>query len=118
MLMCRRCDGGYARHCDDWGMHKRREWDHQHPGEQIDNATRWKVITDASVEVGPALFISLLIITCRFIPIFYHRSGRTSVCTLAFTKRTPWRARPRWPSSSFDSDGILDRGKFLQDSNP
>ncbi|WP_200858542.1 efflux RND transporter permease subunit, partial [Klebsiella pneumoniae] len=44
--------------------HKRlEEWDHQHPGEQIDNATRWKVITDASVEVGPALFISLLIIT-------------------------------------------------------
>ena len=32
-------------------------------GEEIDNATRWKVITDASVEVGPALFISLLIIT-------------------------------------------------------
>ncbi len=32
--------------------HKRlEEWDHQHPGEQIDNATRWKVITDASVEV-------------------------------------------------------------------
>ncbi|HBT6823088.1 TPA: Cu(+)/Ag(+) efflux RND transporter permease subunit SilA, partial [Klebsiella pneumoniae] len=28
--------------------HKRlEEWDHQHPGEQIDNATRWKVITDA-----------------------------------------------------------------------
>ncbi|WP_241183107.1 efflux RND transporter permease subunit, partial [Enterobacter asburiae] len=27
--------------------HKRlEEWDHQHPGEQIDNATRWKVITD------------------------------------------------------------------------
>ena len=51
--------------------HKRlEEWDHQHPGEQIDNATRWKVITDASVEVGPALFISLLIITLSFIPIF------------------------------------------------
>ena len=43
--------------------HKRlEEWDHQHPSEQIDNATRWKVITNASVEVGPALFISLLII--------------------------------------------------------
>ncbi|VCW49666.1 Cation efflux system protein CusA [Escherichia coli] len=68
-------------------MHKRlEEWDHQHPGEQIDNATRWKVITDASVEVGPALFISLLIITLSFIPIFTGRSGRTSVWPLAFTK--------------------------------
>lgn len=31
---------------------------------------RWDVITEASVEVGPALFISLLIITLSFIPVF------------------------------------------------
>ena len=83
--------------------HKRlEEWDHQHPGEQIDNATRWKVITDASVEVGPALFISLLIITLSFIPIF-TRKVRKDVCLARWhsRKRTPWRARPRWPSSSF-----------------
>ncbi len=68
--------------------HKRlEEWDHQHPGEQIDNATRWKVITDASVEVGPALFISLLIITLSFIPIFTleGQEGRL-FGPLAFTK--------------------------------
>ncbi len=61
--------------------------DHQHPGEQIDNATRWKVITDASVEVGPALFISLLIITLSFIPIFTleGQEGRL-FGPLAFTK--------------------------------
>ncbi|WP_181854579.1 efflux RND transporter permease subunit, partial [Klebsiella pneumoniae] len=60
---------------------------HQHPGEQIDNATRWKVITDASVEVGPALFISLLIITLSFIPIFTleGQEGRL-FGPLAFTK--------------------------------
>ena len=82
--------------------HKRRGWDHQHPGEQIDNATRWKVITDASVEVGPALFISLLIITLSFIPIF-TRKGRKVVCLARWhsRKRTPWRERPHWPSSSF-----------------
>ena len=68
--------------------HKRlEEWDHQHPEEQIDNATRWKVITDASVEVGPALFISLLIITLSFIPIFTleGQEGRL-FGPLAFTK--------------------------------
>ncbi|WP_158781461.1 CusA/CzcA family heavy metal efflux RND transporter [Pantoea sp. BAV 3049] len=68
--------------------HKRlEEWDHQHPGETIDNATRWKVITDASVEVGPALFISLIIITLSFIPIFTleGQEGRL-FGPLAFTK--------------------------------
>ncbi|MFA1017423.1 Cu(+)/Ag(+) efflux RND transporter permease subunit SilA [Enterobacter sp. SAT-E-asb] len=68
--------------------HKRlEEWDHQHPGEQIDNVTRWKVITNASVEVGPALFISLLIITLSFIPIFTleGQEGRL-FGPLAFTK--------------------------------
>ncbi|HHD2853213.1 Cu(+)/Ag(+) efflux RND transporter permease subunit SilA [Enterobacter kobei] len=68
--------------------HKRlEEWDHQHPEEQIDNATRWKVITNASVEVGPALFISLLIITLSFIPIFTleGQEGRL-FGPLAFTK--------------------------------
>ena len=68
--------------------HKRlEEWGHQHPGETLDNATRWKVITDASVEVGPALFISLLIITLSFIPIFTleGQEGRL-FGPLAFTK--------------------------------
>lgn len=68
--------------------HKRlEEWDHQHPGVQIDNETRWKVITNASVEVGPALFISLLIITLSFIPIFTleGQEGRL-FGPLAFTK--------------------------------
>ncbi len=31
---------------------------------------RWQVVTDASREVGPALFFSLLIITLSFLPIF------------------------------------------------
>ncbi|MBI6547638.1 CusA/CzcA family heavy metal efflux RND transporter [Xenorhabdus lircayensis] len=68
--------------------HKRlEEWDHNHPDEKIDNATRWRVITDASVEVGPALFISLLIITLSFIPIFTleGQEGRL-FGPLAFTK--------------------------------
>ncbi|WMI89434.1 efflux RND transporter permease subunit [Escherichia coli] len=56
-------------------------------GSKLDNDTRWKVITDASVEVGPALFISLLIITLSFIPIFTleGQEGRL-FGPLAFTK--------------------------------
>ncbi len=37
------------------------------------------MITDASVEVGPALFISLLIITLSFIPIFTLEGRKASV---------------------------------------
>ncbi len=72
------------------------------PGEQIDNATRWKVITNASVEVGPALFISLLIITLSFIPIFTleGQEGRL-FGPLAFTKTYAMATQPRWPLSSF-----------------
>lgn len=68
--------------------HKRLEhWQEAHPDEKMDNATRWKEITDAAVEVGPALFISLLIITLSFIPIFTleGQEGRL-FGPLAFTK--------------------------------
>ena len=68
--------------------HKRlEEWGHQHPDKSLDNKTRWQVITEASVEVGPALFISLLIITLSFIPIFTleGQEGRL-FGPLAFTK--------------------------------
>lgn len=45
-------------------------WEEAHPGADLAGAERWKVITEAAVEVGPALFMSLLIITLSFIPIF------------------------------------------------
>ncbi|HBX5977989.1 TPA: CusA/CzcA family heavy metal efflux RND transporter [Klebsiella pneumoniae] len=68
--------------------HKRlEEWEHQHPGEKLSNDTRWKIITEASVEVGPALFISLLIITLSFIPIFTLEGQEGKLFgPLAFTK--------------------------------
>jgi len=31
---------------------------------------RWRLVVDASTEVGPALFVSLLIITLSFVPVF------------------------------------------------
>lgn len=45
-------------------------WEEAHPGADLAGAERWQVITEAAVEVGPALFMSLLIITLSFIPIF------------------------------------------------
>lgn len=68
--------------------HKKLEkWQHQHEGQILDNTQRWKLITDSAVEVGPALFISLLIITLSFIPIFTleGQEGRL-FGPLAFTK--------------------------------
>jgi Cu(I)/Ag(I) efflux system membrane protein CusA/SilA len=68
--------------------HKHLErWDHDHPGERLVGPERWTVITDAAVEVGPALCLSLLIITFSFIPVFtlQGQEGRL-FAPLAFTK--------------------------------
>ena len=51
--------------------HKKIEaWQHAHPDRKLEGEARWQVVTDAAVEVGPALFFSLLIITLSFIPVF------------------------------------------------
>ncbi|HHR5883175.1 TPA: efflux RND transporter permease subunit [Providencia alcalifaciens] len=68
--------------------HKKLEhWQNENEGKNLENAQRWKLITDSAVEVGPALFISLLIITLSFIPIFTleGQEGRL-FGPLAFTK--------------------------------
>ncbi|NBW75757.1 MAG: efflux RND transporter permease subunit [Sphingomonadaceae bacterium] len=68
--------------------HKHLErWGQDHPGEELAGAERWRVIIDAAAEVGPALFLSLLIITFSFIPIFslQGQEGRL-FAPLAFTK--------------------------------
>ncbi|HEC60482.1 MAG TPA: efflux RND transporter permease subunit [Methylophaga sp.] len=68
--------------------HKHLErWNEKHPGEQLLGETRWKVIGDSAVEVGPALFFSLLIITLSFIPIFTLEAQEGRMFSpLAFTK--------------------------------
>ena len=59
----------------------------KHSGVPLDGATHWRVIGDAAVEVGPALFVSLLIITLSFVPVFTleAQEGRL-FAPLAFTK--------------------------------
>jgi Cu(I)/Ag(I) efflux system membrane protein CusA/SilA len=68
--------------------HKHLEhWNHDHPGEVLHGTARWHVIGEAAVEVGPALFFSLLIITLSFIPVFTLEAQEGRLFSpLAFTK--------------------------------
>ena len=68
--------------------HKHLEaWAHEHAGEKLQGEARWQVIGDAAVEVGPALFFSLLIITLSFIPVFTLEAQEGRMFSpLAFTK--------------------------------
>ena len=51
--------------------HKKIEnWQREHPGQSLSGDAHWRVIEQAAIEVGPALFFSLLIITLSFIPVF------------------------------------------------
>src|SRR5207248_2761503 len=48
---------------------------------------RWRVIGEAAAQVGPALFISLLIITFSFVPVFTLEAQEGRLFSpLAFTK--------------------------------
>ena len=48
---------------------------------------RWQIISEASVEVGPPLFFSLLIITLSFLPVFTLEAQEGKMfAPLAFTK--------------------------------
>jgi Cu(I)/Ag(I) efflux system membrane protein CusA/SilA len=68
--------------------HKHLEhWARDHPDAELKGSERWRVITEAAAEVGPALFLSLLIITFSFVPVFslQGQEGRL-FAPLAFTK--------------------------------
>lgn len=60
---------------------------HKHLEHDAGKKPHWQIIMDASKEVGPALFYSLLIITVSFLPVFslQEQSGRLFK-PLAFTK--------------------------------
>jgi Cu(I)/Ag(I) efflux system membrane protein CusA/SilA len=68
-------------------LHKHLEHWRQKEGREPTSAERWSLVAEASVQVGPALFFSLLIITLSFIPIFTleAQEGRL-FAPLAYTK--------------------------------
>lgn len=62
-------------------------WQQAHPDQHLTSAQHWQLIKQASEEVGPALFFSLLIITCSFIPVFSLEAQEGRLFSpLAFTK--------------------------------
>ncbi|CAN7762790.1 efflux RND transporter permease subunit [Pseudorhodoferax sp. LjRoot39] len=67
--------------------HKHLEHFEEQHGRQPTAPERWALIAQASVEVGPALFFSLLVITLSFLPVFTleAQEGRL-FAPLAFTK--------------------------------
>ena len=68
--------------------HKKVEtWQHAHPEQTLKGEAHWQVMTEAAIEVGPALFFSLLIITLSFIPVFTLEAQEGRLFSpLAFTK--------------------------------
>ena len=68
-------------------VHKKLEaFEHEH-GRRPSNPERWALVTEASVELGPALFFSLLVITLSFLPVFTLEAQEGRLFSpLAFTK--------------------------------
>ncbi|RQO39668.1 CusA/CzcA family heavy metal efflux RND transporter [Variovorax sp. KBW07] len=68
-------------------VHKHIEAFETAQGRQPTVAERWQLVADASVEVGPALFFSLLVITLSFVPVFSLEAQEGRLFSpLAFTK--------------------------------
>ncbi len=66
--------------------HKHLEQAVSKKGGELTHDERWKVIGEASREVGPALFFSLLVITVSFLPIFTMQAQEGRLFSpLAFT---------------------------------
>ena len=60
---------------------------HAHPSRKISDRERWEVVTAASIEVGPALFFSLLIVALSFLPVFALEAAEGKLFSpLAYTK--------------------------------
>ncbi|KLD66205.1 efflux RND transporter permease subunit [Dyella japonica] len=68
--------------------HKHLEhWREAHDGQEPLGAARWSLVAESAAEVGPALFISLLIIALSFVPVFALQGQEGKLFKpLAFTK--------------------------------
>ena len=96
-------------------------WHREHRGADLLGSERWRVITEAAAQVGPALFTSLLIITFSFVPVFTleAQEGRL-FAPLAFTKTYAMAAAAGLAVTLVPVlMGYLIRGRIPQeDSNP
>jgi len=68
-------------------VHKHLEHFEERSGRAPTLAERWELVAQASMEVGPALFFSLLVITLSFLPVFTLEAQEGRLFSpLAFTK--------------------------------
>jgi copper/silver efflux system protein len=102
--------------------HKHLEaWSRAHPGVTLAGEERWRVIGGAAAQVGPALFVSLLIITFSFIPVFTLEAQEGRLFSpLAFTKTYAMAAAAGLAVTLVPVlMGILIRGRIpAEDRNP
>jgi Cu(I)/Ag(I) efflux system membrane protein CusA/SilA len=62
-------------------------WQQDNPGQKLAGDAQWQIVGDATVQVGPALFFSLLIITLSFVPVFTLEAQEGRLFSpLAYTK--------------------------------
>ena len=62
-------------------------WRDANDGKEPQGASRWAMIAESAAEVGPALFVSLLIIALSFVPVFALEGQEGKLFKpLAFTK--------------------------------
>ncbi|HIM40339.1 MAG TPA: efflux RND transporter permease subunit [Methylophaga aminisulfidivorans] len=90
-------------------------------GRKLSSSERWQAIADASKEVGPALFFSLLIITVSFLPVFTLQAQEGRLFSpLAFTKTYAMAAAAILAISLVPVlMGLLIRGNILaEEKNP
>ncbi|MFS8063348.1 MAG: efflux RND transporter permease subunit, partial [Luteimonas sp.] len=67
--------------------HKHLEHYRERNGRDPDGPEHWQLIGDAAGEVGPALFVSLLVITLSFVPVFALQAQEGRLFSpLAYTK--------------------------------
>ncbi|WP_258807390.1 efflux RND transporter permease subunit [Pseudidiomarina sp. CB1] len=67
--------------------HKHLQHYREEHGTEAKGAEHWRLIRNATVEVGPALFLSLLIITLSFVPVFSLEAQEGRLFSpLAYTK--------------------------------
>ncbi len=68
-------------------MHKHLEHFEDKHQRQPNNSEHWKIVSEASTEVGPPLFFSLIIITLSFVPVFALEAQEGRLFSpLAYTK--------------------------------
>jgi copper/silver efflux system protein len=101
--------------------HKQVEAFEHERGREPAVAERWALITEACVEVGPALFFSLLVITLSFLPVFTLEAQEGRLFSpLAFTKTYTMAAAAALSVTLVPVlMGLLVRGRIPQENaNP